>query len=97
MPYFSSAPGPTLCEDLPLPLSVMENIKNKSDALSKNISKRKLSEEASGIYIYKFYFFQKIKFFNLSSQRQIYKKNISKILIPRFKTRSEEEAEFLNN
>jgi hypothetical protein len=49
MPYFSNSPGPTPCEDLPLPLSVMEQIKIKSDALSRNnLSKRKPSEEASG-------------------------------------------------
>lgn len=48
MPYFSNAPGPTPCEELPLPMSVTEAIRNKSDALSRNISKRKLSEETSG-------------------------------------------------
>lgn len=46
MPYFSNAPGPTPCEELPQPLSVMEQIKNISDA-SRN-TKRKLSEETSG-------------------------------------------------
>jgi hypothetical protein len=40
--------GPTLPEQLPLPLSVTENIKNKSDLLSRNSSKRKLSDETSG-------------------------------------------------
>jgi hypothetical protein len=46
MPYFSNAPGPTPCEELPQPLSVMEQIKNISDN-SRN-TKRKLSEETSG-------------------------------------------------
>jgi hypothetical protein len=46
MPYFSNAPGPTPSEELPQPLSVMEQIKNVSDA-SRN-TKRKLSEETSG-------------------------------------------------
>jgi hypothetical protein len=51
MPYFSNAPGPTPINDLPQPISIAEQIKNKSDALSKiaNASKRKLSEETSGL------------------------------------------------
>ena len=53
MPYFSNPPGPTLPEDLPLPISVAEQIKIKSDALKNNNNnnfngKRKLSEETSG-------------------------------------------------
>jgi hypothetical protein len=53
MQYFSNPPGPTLPEDLPLPISVAEQIKNKSDALknnnfNNNNGKRKLSEETSG-------------------------------------------------
>ena len=56
MPYFSNPPGPTLPEDLPLPISVAEQIKNKSEALknnnfnNNNNGKRKLSEETSGNY-----------------------------------------------
>ena len=49
MPYFSNTPGPTPCEDLPMPLSVLDQIKNKSEALSKNLSKRKLPEDSSGL------------------------------------------------
>lgn len=50
MPYFRNPPGPTPCEELPQPTSVMDQIKNKSDALSRNASKRKLSDETSGYY-----------------------------------------------
>ena len=51
MAYFSNAPGPTPVSDLPQPMSIVEQIKNKSDALAKlaNSSKRKLSEETSGL------------------------------------------------
>ena len=53
MPYFSNAPGPTPCEELPMPASVMERIKNKSDAMEgiSRISalKRKPSEEVVGL------------------------------------------------
>lgn len=48
MAYFSNLPGPTKYEELPQPQSVVEQIKNKSDALSRNASKRKLSDEQSG-------------------------------------------------
>lgn len=47
LPYFSNHPGPTPCEDLPHPLSILEKIKNKSDALRNNTSKRKHSEDNS--------------------------------------------------
>lgn len=47
MPYFSNGPGPTPPENLPQPQSVMDRIKNKSDALSRNPSKRKLSDETT--------------------------------------------------
>jgi hypothetical protein len=48
MPYFSNQPGPTPSEDLPMPLSVKEKIKNKSDAIAQNMGKRKQPEDASG-------------------------------------------------
>lgn len=52
MPYFSNAPGPTPPEDLPQPQSVLERIKNKSDALTRNTSKRKLSDETSSLNLF---------------------------------------------
>lgn len=48
MPYFSNAPGPTPSENLPQSMSILEQKKNKADALAKNASKRKLSDETSG-------------------------------------------------
>ena len=48
MPYFSNAPGPTPCSDLPKPQSVIDQ--NKLDAnLTRNASKRKPSDEAAGL------------------------------------------------
>lgn len=51
MPYFSNAPGPTPSELLPHPTSILEKIKNKSDALAKNgsMGKRKHSDENIGL------------------------------------------------
>ncbi|CAF0761502.1 unnamed protein product [Brachionus calyciflorus] len=49
LPYFSNAPGPTPPESLPQPQSVIDRIKNKSDALARNPSKRKLSDETSSL------------------------------------------------
>jgi hypothetical protein len=50
MPYFSNPPGPTPSELLPHPTSILEKIKNKSDALAKNgaMGKRKHSDENIG-------------------------------------------------
>jgi hypothetical protein len=82
MPYFSNAPGPTPCEDLPLPLSVMEQIKNKSDALGRNnLSKRKPSEEAAG------FFFKK----------NLYQIQFWYILCLKFLSRFEEKIDVLNS
>ena len=54
MPYFSNAPGPTPSEELPHPKSILEKIKNKSDAINKsNLAKRKLSDENAGKFIEK--------------------------------------------
>jgi hypothetical protein len=47
LPYFSSQPGPTPYHELPLPQSILDKIKAKSDALA-NQSKRKLPDESSG-------------------------------------------------
>ncbi len=48
MPFFSNSPGPTRGEDLPHPMSILEKLKNKSDMLRTNASKRKHSEDNSG-------------------------------------------------
>jgi hypothetical protein len=50
MPYFNNPPGPTPSELLPHPTSILEKIKNKSDALAKNgsMGKRKHSDENLG-------------------------------------------------
>nr|AGH55867.1 Cyclin dependent kinase 7 [Brachionus manjavacas] len=64
MTYFGNAPGPTPPEDLPQPQSVMDRIKNKSDALTRNPSKRKLSDETSSFLSFfktKFYLFLRLK------------------------------------
>jgi cyclin-dependent kinase 7 len=54
MPYFSNAPGPTPCEQLPHPMSILEKIKSKSDAIAKNGAngKRKHSDENLGFILY---------------------------------------------
>lgn len=60
MPYFSNQPGPTPYQDLPLPQSIVDRIKAKSDFLAKQ-SKRKLSEETAGfdfIYIINYFAFK---------------------------------------
>lgn len=44
MTYFSNKPGPTPCEQLPHPTSILEKIKNKSAAMNK----RKHSDENIG-------------------------------------------------
>jgi len=49
LPYFSNYPGPTACEDLPHPLSILEKIKNKSDMLRNNAGKRKHSDDNSAL------------------------------------------------
>jgi len=61
MPYFSNAPGPTPCEQLPHPMSILEKIKNKSDALAKNGAngKRKHSDENLGFILYSYIIFYK--------------------------------------
>lgn len=49
MPYFCNAPGPTPCENLPHPTSILEKIKNKSDAIKNGtMGKRKHSDENIG-------------------------------------------------
>jgi cyclin-dependent kinase 7 len=50
MAYFSNYPGPTANEKLPHPSSILEKIKNKSDAFNKN--KRKTNEDISGKVIF---------------------------------------------
>lgn len=49
LPYFSNSPGPTKCEELPHPLSILEKIKNKSDQIRTNGSKRKHSDDNSAL------------------------------------------------
>jgi len=51
MPFFSNSPGPTRGEDLPHPMSILEKLKNKSDMLRTNASKRKHSEDNSGNFL----------------------------------------------
>lgn len=52
MPYFKNPPGPTPCEELPQPQSVLDQINKTRADLDRNPSKRKPSDEVAGSKIH---------------------------------------------
>lgn len=52
MPYFRNPPGPTPCEELPQPQSVLDQINKTRADLDRNPSKRKPSDEVAGSKIH---------------------------------------------